>query len=140
VTAFSTLVLIGVELSDPLLDTGSGEFQINQRATSLIDLLDTLLAASWTSFAFVVDDAVGVSLRAFQSSMPLIDDPELTMRSYKHLFTLVIKVGTFVDALEIFQSVFFRPKQLATCLFLNHLLGVSNRGKTPWSCRDSGIR
>ena len=115
-TALSTLVLIGVELGDPLLDTGSGEFQINQQATSLLDLLDTLLAASWTSFAFVVDDSVGVSLRAFQSSMPLIDDPELTMRSYKHLFTLVIKVGTFVDVLEIFQSVFFRPKQLPTWL------------------------
>jgi hypothetical protein len=94
VTAFSTLILIGVELSDPLLDTGSGEFQINQRATSLIDLLDTLLAASWTSFAFVVDDAVGVSLRAFQSSMPLIDDPELTMRSYKHLFIMDPKIWT----------------------------------------------
>jgi hypothetical protein len=129
-----------VEPGNPLLDTGSGEFQINQQATSLLDLLDTLFPASWTSFAFDVDDSVGVSLRAFQPSTPLIDDPELTMRSHKHLFTLVIKVGTFADVLEIFQSVFFRPKQLPTWPFLNHLLGVSDRGKTLRNFRGCRIR
>jgi hypothetical protein len=77
-------------------------------------LLDTLLSASWTSFAFDVGNSVGTGVRAFQFSTPLIDDPELTMRPYKHFFTLVIKVGTFVDVFEIFQSVFFRPKQLPT--------------------------
>jgi hypothetical protein len=48
VTALSTLILIGVDLGDPLLDTGSGELQIEEQATSLFDLLDTLLPASWT--------------------------------------------------------------------------------------------
>jgi hypothetical protein len=72
----------------------------------LFDLFDTLLPAFWTSFALNVDDPIGVSLRMFQPSPPLIDDPELPMGSYKHLFTLVIKVGTFADVFEIFQRMF----------------------------------
>jgi hypothetical protein len=129
-----------VEPGNPLLDTGSEELQINQQATSLLDLLDTLFPASWTSFAFDVDDSVGVSLRAFQPSMPLIDDPELTMRSHKHLFTLVIKVGTFADVLEIFQSVFSRPKQLPTWSFFDHLVSAYDLRKSPINCGGRVIR
>jgi hypothetical protein len=81
IAALSALVSVGVELGNPLLDPGSEELQINQQATPLLDLIDTLLVATWTSFAFDVDDFVGMSLRALQPSTPLIDDPELTMCS-----------------------------------------------------------
>ena len=34
-------------------------------------------------------------------SMPLVDDPQLTVCSHEDLLTLVIKVGAFIDVLEI---------------------------------------
>jgi len=99
VAALSTLVSVGVELGDPLLDTGSEELQINQQAAHLLEFIDTFLLASWASFAFDVDDSVRASIRSLKISMPLVDGPEFTVGSYKHLLTLVIKVGTFVDVL-----------------------------------------
>ena len=138
--ALSTLVSVGMELGDPLLDTGSGEFQINQEAAHLLELIDTFLLASWASFAFDVNDSVGASIRSLKISMPLIDVPELTVGSHKHLFTLVIKIGTFGDVLEIFQSVFFRPKQLPTWSFVDHLVSVYDLRKSPINCGGRVIR
>ena len=100
-TAFSTPVSIGVELSNPLLDTGLGELQINQQATQLLDLLNTFLLASWASYAFDVNDSVGTNLRSLQHTVPLVDGLELAMCSQKHLLTLVIKVSTFGDMFEV---------------------------------------
>ena len=128
-----------MKFGDPLLDTSFEELQIDQQATSLLDLLDTFLPAAWTSLAFDVDDSVGMSLRPFQPSMPLVDDPQLTVCSHKNLLTLVIKVSTFDDVLEIFQGVFLRPKQFPTWSFLNHLLGANGRGQTLRNCRGSGV-
>jgi hypothetical protein len=102
VTAPSALVSIGLNPGNPPLDTGFGEFQIEKPATHLLDFLDTALSTCWTSLAFDVDDSVGASRRSFQHSTLLVDDLELTVCSHKHFFTLIIKVGTFVDVLEIF--------------------------------------
>ena len=138
--ALSTLVSVGMELGDPLLDTGSGELQINQEVAHLLELIDTFLLASWASFAFNVKDSVGASIRSLKISMPLINVPELMVGSHKHLFTLVIKVGTFADVLEIFQSVFFRPKQLPTWSFFDHLVSAYDLRKSPINCGRRVIR
>jgi hypothetical protein len=65
VTALWTLVSIGAERGDPLLDTGIGELQINEQAAHLFDLFDPFLLASWALFAFGADDSVGASCRSF---------------------------------------------------------------------------
>jgi len=39
----------------------------------------------------------------------LIDDPKLPCVSHKNLFTLVVKVGTFVDMSKILEAYSFGP-------------------------------
>ena len=112
--ALSAFVSIGLELDDPFLDTGSGELQINQQPAQLFDLLDIFLLASRTSFAFDVDDLVRANIRSPKISMPLVDDPELTVCSHEDLLTLVIKVGTFIHVFEILHRVFPDSKHLPT--------------------------
>ena len=138
--ALSTLVSVGMELGDPLLDTGSRELQINQEVAHLLELIDTFFLASWASFALDVKDSVGASIRSLKISMPLINVPELMVGSHKHLFTLVIKVGTFGDVLEIFQCVFFRSKQLPTWSFFDHLVSAYDLRKSPINCGRRVIR
>ena len=108
--ALSAPVSIRSELCDPFLDTTSGKLQINQQTAKLLDLLDTFLLASWTSNGFYADDFVRPDLCSFQHAVLLVDDPKLTMCSHKDLFTLVVKVSTFVDMAKIFRSIFFWPK------------------------------
>lgn len=67
----------------------------------LFDLLDIFLLASRTSFAFHVDNLVRANIRSPKISMPLVDDPELTVCSHKDLLTLVIKVGAFIHVFKI---------------------------------------
>ena len=97
----SAPVSIGLELDDPFLDTGFEELQINQQPTQLFDLLDIFLLAFRTSFAFDDNDLVRPNICSPKISMPLVDDPELTVCSHKDLLTLVIKVGAFTYVFEV---------------------------------------
>jgi hypothetical protein len=114
VVAISALISIGLELGDPFLYTGSGELQINQQPARLFDLHYIFFLASRASLAFDVDDLVRVNIRSPKISMPLVDDPELTVCSHENFFTLVIKVGAFIHVFEIVQRVVPNSKHLPT--------------------------
>ena len=101
VLAFQTATPPRQHTSDPFLHPVLEELQVNYVVAQLLAFFDLPALAVGTSVAFQRFHFIDAARKSSELAMSLVNYFEVRMRAYVDLLSLVIKVGTAGDLLEV---------------------------------------